>query len=456
MFSLATVQRHNRSIGLIALGCGFFMVLLDSTILNVALPAIERTLGGTLEGLQWTVNSYTLLFASLLLTGGALADRYGARRIFSLGLLIFSGASLLCSLSTNITMLISARVVQGIGAAMLLPASLSLIAHLFTEPGERAKAVSIWVGIASLAVASGPLIGGTLVDTLGWQSVFLVNLPFGGLALLLTFTNIPPTEQNKSRSLDMTGQILATVACCTFTYGLIEWGHVVALLIGISFFVSVLAGVAFVVIEARIDQPMLPLSLLRSWNVSAALLIGLIYQFSFYGLLFVFALFFQNTYHFSAFRTGLAFLPLTAIGSFLLLFVTGRLMRRFRASTLLIFGMMAGCAGMLLLILGMHTTFLVIVGGEVLVSWYAGLVASPIAALVLTDVPKEQSGMASALLNAARQIGGVLGVALLGAALGNSSSIDGMQLAILITAFACLIGLLVSISLAKNRLTAGV
>lgn len=448
--SLSIAQRHNRSIGLIALGCGFFMVLLDSTILNVALPAIERTLGGTLEGLQWTVNSYTLLFASLLLTGGALADRYGARRIFSLGLLIFSGASLLCSLSTSIMMLISARVVQGIGAAMLLPASLSLIAHLFTEPGERAKAVSIWVGIASLAVASGPLIGGTLVDTLGWQSVFLVNLLFGGLALLLTFTTIPATVQNKSHSLDMVGQTLAIVACCTFTYGLIEWGHVTTLLLAMSFFVSVLAGITFIIIEARIAQPMLPLSLFRSWNVSAALLIGLIYQFSFYGLLFVFALFFQNTYHFSAFRTGLAFLPLTAIGSFLLLFVTGRLMRRFRSSTLLTVGMMAGCIGMLLLFSGIHTTFLVIVGGEVLVSCYAGFVASPMAALVLADVPKEQSGIASALLNAARQVGGVLGVALLGAALGNSASMEGIQIAILIMAGACFIGLFLSISLARR------
>lgn len=451
MFSLSLAQRRSRSIGLIALGCGFFMVLLDSTILNVALPAIERTVGGTLEDLQWTVNSYTLLFASLLLTGGALADRYGARRIFSLGLLIFSGASLLCSLSTNIAMLISARVVQGIGAAILLPASLSLIAHLFTEPGERARAVSIWVGIASLAVASGPLIGGTLVDTLGWPSVFLVNLPFGGLALLLTFTNIPPTEQKKNRSLDLTGQLLATVTCCAFTYGLIEWGHVAAPLIAASFLVSVLAGAAFIIVEARLAQPMLPLSLFRSWNLSAALLIGLIYQFSFYGLLFVFSLFFQNAYHFSAFHTGLAFLPFTALGSFLLLFVTGRLMRRFRLSTLLTVGMISGCIGMLLLMLGMHTSFLVIVGGEVLVSILAGLVAAPIAALVLTDVSKEQSGIASGLLNAARQVGGVLGVALLGAALGTGSSIAGMQQAILITAIACFIGLLISLGLARSK-----
>jgi DHA2 family methylenomycin A resistance protein-like MFS transporter len=451
VFSLSIAQLRNRSLGLIALGCGFFMVLLDTTVLNIALPAVERTLGGTLQDLQWTVNSYTLLFASLLLTGGALADRYGARRIFSLGLLIFSGASLLCSLSTNITMLIGARAIQGIGAALLLPASLSLIAHLFIEPGERARAVSVWAGIASLAVVSGPLIGGTLVDTLGWRSVFLVNLPFGALALLLTLICIPPTQQKKDRRLDLPGQILAIVTFCTFTYGLIEWGHVAALLIAVSFLVSVLTGVTFIIVEAHLAQPMLPLSLLRSWNLSATLLIGLIFQFSFYGLLFVFALFFQNTYHLSAFRTGLAFLPFTAVGSFLLLFVTGRLMRRFRSSTLLAFGMIAGCIGILLLILGIHTTFLVIISGQILVSGYTSLVASPMPALVLTNAPKELSGVASGLLNAARQTGAVLGVALLGAALGTGSSIAGIQRALLITVIACFIGLLLSISLARHK-----
>ncbi len=449
MFSLSLTQQRNR-LGLLALGCGFFMVLLDSTILNVALPAIERALGGSLESLQWTVNSYTLIFASLLPTGGALADRFGARRIFILGLLIFSGASLLCSLATSIAFLISARVIQGAGAALLLPTSLSLIAHLFNDPQERARAVSIWAGIASLAVASGPLLGGLLVDTLGWHSVFYVNLPCGGLALLLTFLCIPPTPRTEKRSLDLAGLILAIITCCALTYGLIEWGHVPALLIAASFLISVLAGMVFLLLEARLAQPMLPLSLLRSRNVSMALVLGLIYQFSFYGLLFVFALFFQNTYHLSAFRSGLAFLPLTAVGSFLLLFVTGRLMRHFSSPLLIAVGMLAGCAGMLVLILGMHTTFLVIIAGEVLVSWYAGLIASPIAALVLADVPKEQASIASALLNAARQMGGVLGVALLGAALGNSSSIAGMQIALLITAGACLIGLLLSIRLARQ------
>jgi DHA2 family methylenomycin A resistance protein-like MFS transporter len=448
--SLAFATRRNPFIGLVALGCGFFMVLLDSTVLNVALPAIEHTLGGSLVSLQWTANSYTLLFASLLLTGGALADHYGARRIFCLGLVLFSGASLLCSLAANTTELISARVVQGIGAAILLPASLSLVAYLFTEPREQAKAVSIWVGIASLAVASGPLIGGMLVDTLGWRSVFLLNLPCGAIALLLTMISIAATPQNKSRSLDLPGQIFAMVTCCAFTYGLIEWGHVASFLIAGSFLVAVLTGGAFIVVEARAAQPMLPLPLLRRWDFSASLLIGLLYQFSFYGMLFVFALFFQNVYHFSAFTTGLAFLPATAVGSFLILFVSRHIMQRLSLSTCVIIGMLIGCIGMLVILLGIHTTLPILLGGEVLVGLYVGFVVSPVTALVLANAPKEQSGMASALFNAARQVGGVLGVALLGTAMGSSSVNTGIAIATLIMAGACFIGLLLGISLVRQ------
>lgn len=449
--SLRLTGERGRSIGLIALSCGFFMVLLDSTVLNVALPAIEHTFGGSLESLQWTVNSYTLLFASLLLTGGALADSYGSQRIFCLGLLIFSIASLLCSFATSISLLIGARVLQGIGAAILIPASLSLIAHLFTDTKERAKAVSIWAGIASLAVASGPLIGGILVDTFGWRSVFLVNIPCGCIALLLTYLSIPPTAVQKKRGLDLPGQLLAVVSCCALTYGLIEWGHVAPALLAASFGVALIAGSAFIMVEARSVQPMMPLSLLRSWDTSATLLIGLLYQFSFYGLLFVFALFFQNTYHFSAITTGLAFLPQTAVGSLLLLFVTGRLMRRMRSSNMIVLSMLLASIGILVILLGIHTALPVVMGGEALIGVCVGFIVSPMTALVLVNTPKEQSGIASALLNAARQIGGVLGVALLGAALGNSATVAGMQTALLILEGASLIGLLLSISLARRE-----
>jgi MFS transporter, DHA2 family, methylenomycin A resistance protein len=255
----------------------------------------------------------------------------------------------------------------------------------------------------------------------------------------------------QKRGLDLPGQVFAIVSCCALTYGLIEWGHVAPALIAASFGVALIAGSVFIMVEARSPQPMMPLSLLRSWDTSATLLIGLLYQFSFYGLLFVFALFFQSTYHFSAITTGLAFLPQTAVGSFLLLFVTGRLMRRMRSSTMIVLSMILAAVGMLVILLGVHTTFPVLMGGEALIGVCVGFIVSPMTALVLINTPKEQSGIASALLNAARQVGGVLGVALLGAALGNSATVAGMQLALLIMEGACVIGLLLSISLARRE-----
>ncbi len=448
--SLAITTRPNRYLGLVALGCGFFMVLLDSTVLNVALPAIGQTLKGSLEGLQWIANSYTLFFASLLLMGGTLADRYGVRRVFCLGLLIFISSSLLCSFAISLEMLIGARVLQGIGAAILLPASLSLISHLFTEPQERAKAVSIWTGIASLAVVSGPLLGGLLVDTLGWRYIFLVNLPFGLLTLLLTGLYIPVTPGGKARNMDLSGQILAIVTCAAFTYGLIEWNHIAPELVAASFLIALVAGSAFIRIEMKSAEPMLPMDLLRSWNISAGLLIGLLYQFSFYGMLFVFSLFFQSAYHFSALAAGLSFLPANAVGSFLLIFVTGRLMHRFRLSTLIIAAMTSGMVGMIIIWIGVRTTFPVILGGEVLFGTFAGLTASPVTALVMVNTPKAQAGIASGLLNAARQVGGMLGVAVLGTTLGESATGSGIQVASWIIIGACFVGLLLSINLAKR------
>lgn len=443
---VATQKLHHPRLALIALSLGIFIVLLDSTILNVALPAIEHELHGSLESLQWTLNSYTLLFASLLLTGGALGDRYGVRRIFCLGLSIFTVASVLCSLAPSLAFLIAARVIQGAGAALLVPTSLSLIPHLFPETKERANAVAVWSGIGALAIAAGPLLGGLLVDAFGWRSVFLVNLPCGLVALALTLTSIPTIHPQQSRALDLPGQIFAIVACCALTYGLIEWGRVVLLLTVSAFIVTILAVGVFLTIEARSAHPMLPLRLFLNWTVSATMLVGLIFQFSLFGTLFVFSLFFQQAYHYSAFQAGVAFLPQTAVGAFILVFLSRWLLRWLRPEVALAIGMLCGMAGLLVMLLGIHTATPVIVCGQVLMGCYAGFVASPLAAVVLGSVPKELAGIASASLNAARQVGGVLGVALLGSALGGHPLIEGVQIALIMMAAACLIGFFLSIS----------
>jgi DHA2 family methylenomycin A resistance protein-like MFS transporter len=442
--------QHPR-LALIALSLGMFMVLLDSTILNVALPTIEHELHGSLESLQWIANSYTLIYASLLLTGGALGDRYGVRTIFCLGLAIFTLASVLCSLAPSLAFLITARVIQGAGAALLLPTSLSLIPHLFTEARERTNAVAVWSGIAALAVASGPLLGGLLVDTFGWRSVFLVNLPCGLVALALTLTFIPTIRPQESRALDLPGQIFAIVACAALTYGLIEWGRVALPLTISAFIVSILAVGVFLAIEARSAHPMLPLQLFRSWTVSATLLVALIFQFSIYGMLFVFALFFQQAYHYTAFQAGIAFLPQTAVAAFILVFLAKWLLRWLRPGVMLAIGMLCGVVGLLVVLLGIRTTLLFVVSGQVLVGCYAGLVASPLAAVVLNSIPKELAGIASASLNVARQVGGVLGIALLGSALGDHSLVGGIQVALIIMIASCLIGLFLGVSTIRQR-----
>lgn len=449
-FSIVLQGRQRQVIGLVALSVGYFMVLLDSTILNVALPAIETQLHGSLESLQWIINSYTLVFASLLLTGGALGDRYGARRMFCLGLVIFTGSSLLCSLASSMDILIAARALQGVGAALLLPASLSLITYLFTEPQEQARAVAIWAGIASLAVASGPLLGGLLVSFLGWRSVFLVNVPCGILALLLTFISVPVTPQQKERSLDLAGQFFAILACAALVYGLIEWGHVGAALIVVAFAIAVLAGGTFIILEARGAHPMLPLQIFRSWRVSATMLVGLIYQFTFYGVIFLFSLFFEQAYGYSALQTGLALLPQTVFGSFLLLFGSRAIMRRLQPQISLLVSMGLGIAGTLLILVGVHTSFIVIAGGEMLIGAVAAFVVPQMTTVVLSSVVKERSGIASASLNAARQMGGMLGVAMLGTALGSQSLSSGVQVALFMLIGAFALGFLLSFSARKS------
>ncbi|QBD75982.1 MFS transporter [Ktedonosporobacter rubrisoli] len=445
-----------RTLALAALSLGSFMVLLDSTILNVALPALGHDLHASLESFQWVLNSYTLLSASLPFTGGALGDRFGARRLFLIGTVLFTLASLFCSLVPSIELLIIARAAQGIGAALLLPPSLSLIPHLFHNPGERAAAVASQSGIAALAVASGPLVGGILVDSLGWRSVFLVNLLFGLVALTLTLAFIPPTPAQTERKLDLAGQLTIILALCSLTYVLIEWGHISLPLSEMALLLFVATTGAFLAIEARRRHPMLPLQIFSSWSASATTLVSLLYQFSFYGLLFVFALFFQEGFGYSAMQTGLAELPQTAVGAFLLLFVAKRVARWLQPSTSLAIGMALGAIGMLLILLGTHTNFFVIALGEMFVGGCGGFTVAPMTTVMLSSAPKAYAGIASALLSAARSTGGILGVAVLGSILRGQNLSSGIHVTLFILAAAAALGCLLSLSARTKGKSQGV
>jgi DHA2 family methylenomycin A resistance protein-like MFS transporter len=321
---------------------------------------------------------------------------------------------------------------------------------LYTAPHDRAKAIAIWAGIGSIGVACGPTLGGLLVEFLGWRGVFLVNLPFGIFSLVLAYLSMPATPQRRESSLDLPGQLLAILACCALTYGLIEWGHVAPPLLIAIFVLAVLSGAAFLAVEARSKSPMLPLNLFRSWRVSAIMLVALAFQFSFYSLIFVFSLFFQQFYGYQALEAGLAFLPQTLVGSLMMLFATQWIARWLHPRTSLAAGMLLGAGGMLVIFVGIHVGFATIALGEALVGAVASFVVAPMTTVVLASVAKEYSGVASACLNAARQMGGVLGVAILGTVLGNQSLFPGTETALFIMLGAFLLGFVLILSTAKR------
>jgi DHA2 family methylenomycin A resistance protein-like MFS transporter len=434
------------ALGLTAICFGFFMVLLDTSVVNVALPAMQHDLHGSLEGLQWVVNGYTLIFASLLLSAGTLGDRLGHKRTFLAGYLLFTGASLLCSLAPSLPLLIAARVLQGVGPALLVPSSLSLITHGFQNPGKRARAVGIWAGSSGIGLAGGPVIGGLLVETLGWRSIFLLNVPFGLLALALTMRFVSETPRLPVQKRDPWGQLCVIVALATLTYALIEGrsqGWISPQIVGL-FLLCIGASGGFLFIEARQSAPLLPLHFFSSRGFRVPLLVGCVLNFGLYGLLFVLSLFFQDISHYPAALAGVALLPITvATGSTAL--ISGRITARLGTRRPMIGGLAVSGLGTLLLLLGeTGNALLLLTAGGIVVGLGCGMTVPAMTTALLSAVPKSQVGVASALLNASRQLGGVLGVAILGSILGSlserSAFLAGMHIALLLVALLFLLG----------------
>ncbi|HEX4213869.1 MAG TPA: MFS transporter [Candidatus Dormibacteraeota bacterium] len=302
---------------LLAICMGFFVIQLDATIVNVALPAIQRDLGGTVSGLQWVIDSYTLALASILLTAGSIGDRVGARRVYLIGLLVFGVASAGCGAAPSLGGLIAARAVQGLGAATLLPCSLALIVHQFPDPRSRARALGVWGGVASVGLAAGPVLGWLLVTLVTWRIVFLVNVPICIATALLLRAAVGETEPRPESRTDLAGPLLAIVALGGLAGGLIETGPLGWLapvplsLLG----VGATGAIALVVVEWRHVSPMLPLGVFRSPAFSAAVGVGLLFNLCLYGTLLCLSLFLQRSLGESALQAGALLLPLTvAIG----------------------------------------------------------------------------------------------------------------------------------------------
>ncbi|MEU6089421.1 MFS transporter [Streptomyces sp. NPDC047085] len=412
---------------LVVMCVGYFLVLLDVTIVNVALPAIGSGLHTDVRGLQWVVDGYALALASLMLTSGTAGDRYGHRRIVLAGLTVFGIGSLACGLASTVPFLVAARVAQGVGAALLLPGTLAIIGRAFPDEAERARAIGVWAGIGSLALPAGPLLGGALTDGLGWRAIFLLNVPIVLAALVWSTAVVEESKESRARPLDLTGMLLGGLLLLATTYAFIQGGRSGAtapeVLAAAS--VAVAALVAFGAAELRRgDDAMLPPALLRRPAFDAANATAGIMNLCTLGTLFVLMLYLQSVQHRTPLMAGLAVLPLFAPLAIIAPF-GGRITSRIGARLPAAAGVFLAAVGLALLTRAApDSPYLVLLPAFLLWGIGLGLLTPAVVAAAIAAVPGERSGLASAVNNTARQTGGAIGIAVAGAIAGGPGDQD--------------------------------
>jgi len=403
---------------------GYAVVQLDVTIVNTPLSSIGASLGGGVRELQWVVSSYTIAFAALILTAGALGDRLGAKRIFVAGFALFTTASFACALAATAPMLISARALEGVGAALLVPNSLALLNHAYPDEKGRGRALGIWAAGASLALTAGPLAGGSLITLVGWRSIFLVNLPIGLAGVWLTWRYATETKPSSEREVDLAGQGAAIgglgfLAAAIIEAGALGWSN--PRVLG-CFFLALVLSALFVLQERRATQPVLPLPLFKNRRFSVASLIGLLVNVAFYGTIFVLSLYFQEVNGRSPFGAGLAFLPM--MGAVLPVnLVAARASERLGARLVIAAGATLAAAGCFALVgIEPKTSYGTMVAPLVAMGSGLGLLVPPLTSVLLGSVERTRSGLAAGVLNSARQTGSALGVALFGSLIGGANA----------------------------------
>jgi DHA2 family methylenomycin A resistance protein-like MFS transporter len=429
-------------LGFFAICLAYCAIILDASVLNVAVPALRNGLGTSMAGAQWVLDAYTLPLAALLLTAGALGDRIGLRRLLLGGIGLFTLASAACAAAPGAGALIAARAVQGVGAAALLPATLAMIAYLFITPESRARAAVAWVAAGAVAVALGPLVGGALIGAFGWRSIFLINLPIGVISIGLAAVSIAETPRRAAR-MDQVGQAAVVAALFLLTAALIlggaaGWGSPATLGALVA---AVAAGVFFWHWERRTSHPLVPPSFfadrIRTVAISCAGLMG----FAFYGTLFVTSLYFQQLRGASPAAAGLALLPLTAGSAIGPLVLYRPLARRFGHPPLLLAGFVCLLAGTFTLgWLGPQTPYLVAAAGLLLTGAASTIAFSAFTSLLLASVPAGQSGLASGLQNTTRQAGALIAVSVLGSVLSPGLSGGRLTAAFVVIGLAALAG----------------
>jgi len=409
---------------LAAVAVGLFMIMLDNTVVNVALPSMQRSLHLNLADLEWVVAGYALTFAAFMLTGGKLADLLGRRLIFMVGLVIFTGASLACGLATNGGFLIGARVVQGLGGALMNPATLSIITATF-EPRERGKAIGIWAGVSAMALAIGPLVGGLLTEHINWHWIFFINIPIGVVGLLTAPLLIEESrDQSLNQRPDIPGLATSAVGLFALTYGFIEannygWGSTRILA---AFAIAAVALVIFYFLERSQRAPMLDLSLFRNRTFSGANTAMLFVGLAMFGTFLYLTLYMQNVVHYSPVKSGATFLPMTVL-IILVAPNAGRLSDRFGSRWFVGIGMVL-LSVMLFYYssLGAHTTFWHLLPGLLIGGFGMGITMTPVTAAAMSSVAVDKAGVGSAVLNSMRQVGGSLGIAVMGAIVAHVSA----------------------------------
>ncbi|HEX3786965.1 MAG TPA: MFS transporter [Pseudonocardiaceae bacterium] len=446
--------RAGSRLPLIALCLGYFMVTMDATVVNTALPAIGRDLSAPVSGLQWITAGYTLVFACLLLTGGSLGDRLGSRRVFLVGVAVFTLASAACGLSPGLGVLIGARAVQGVGAALAVPTSLALINASYPDRDQRARAIGMWGGLGGVAAGLGPVLGGMLTNWVGWPAIFFINVPIGIAAIALTSKHVVAPAPTRRAGPDLPGQVLSMVAVAALAYGLIEaqsQGWTSPRILG-AFIVAIAAAVGFVLVERRGQHPMLPLRLFGDREFSGSLLIGAAINLGFYGELFLLALYFQDVRHFSPLLAGLAMLPQPGIAS-LASWLAGRHTARIGPRPVMLVGLTVGSLGLLTTIFAAADTPYWLLVLPLLAIGFGTAYTMPAAtAATIEAAPANQAGTASGALNASRQVGSTLGVAIFGTlAAGSASFMTGYHRSALVGGLVFAAGALIALVSGHRR-----
>ena len=413
-----TLDNRTRWLALYVLCLGDLMIVLDSTIVNVALPSIREDLNFSQTSLAWVVNAYLLTFGGFLLLGGRLGDLFGHRRLFLIGISFFTVASIACGVSTTQGLLISARAVQGIGGAVVSAVALSLMMNLFTEPGERAKAMGIFGFVMSGGGSLGVLLGGVLTDTLNWHWIFLVNVPIGVAVVALTLKLLPPARTAAAdRRLDVAGAVTVTASLMLAVYTIVKGndvGWLTARTLGLLVASAALLAL-FIGIESRVRSPLMPLGLFRLRNLATANVVGILWAAAMFAWFFVSALYLQLVLGYSPLQVGLAFLPANLIMGAFSIGLSAKLVMRFGFRIPLSFGLLVAAAGLVVFARApVDGSFVVdVLPSMILLALGAGLAFNPVLLAAMSDVEPSESGLASGVVNTAFMMGGALGLSIL-------------------------------------------